>query len=150
MWVQRCKSLERLGDTRTSGDKTGQKICGLSNRREATSMKVKGSDVVRHPEILATDGVWYGLQELLAISDGKLFAWHVPNEAEAAGSCCFCFQNGFLQMFLHDADNAAVVDRSLHSVLELRQNLASACRRSRAGLFLLFQEASPPGHYQEF
>ena len=49
-------------------DKTGQKILGLSNTPEVTSIQVKKTTEF---VILATDGVWDGLREQLAITTAR-------------------------------------------------------------------------------
>ena len=86
-------------------DKTGQKILGLSNTPEVTSIQVKKTTEF---VILATDGVWDGLREQLAITTAR----KVLRETKSAEGAAKAVLEAAGKVT--KADNAAVIVVSLN------------------------------------
>ena len=86
-------------------DKTGQKILGLSNTPEVTRIEVKKTTEF---VILATDGVWDGLREQLAITTARKILRETKSAEGAAKAVLEAAGK------VTKADNAAVIVVSLN------------------------------------
>ncbi|CAE7755293.1 unnamed protein product, partial [Symbiodinium microadriaticum] len=115
-------------------DKTGQKILGLSNTPEVTRIEVKKTTEF---VILATDGVWDGLREQLAITTARKILRETKSAEGAAKAVLEAAGK------VTKADNAAVIVVSLNIPEPLPK------RDAPPSLFLLFHEASPQNHVKE-
>ncbi|CAE6919689.1 unnamed protein product [Symbiodinium sp. CCMP2592] len=81
-------------------DKTGHKILGLSNTPEVTSLEVKKTTEF---VILATDGIWDGLREQLAVTTARKVLRETKSAEEAAKAVLEAAGKAT------KADNAAVI-----------------------------------------
>ncbi|CAE7720841.1 unnamed protein product, partial [Symbiodinium necroappetens] len=125
-------------------DKTGQKILGLSNTPEVTRIEVKKTTEF---VILATDGVWDGLREQLAITTARKILRETKSAEGAAKAVLEAAGK------VTKADNAAVIVVSLNIPEPLPKRDAPPSRFQRNSktecLFLLFHEALPQNHVKE-